>query len=70
MRIGLGCVTFGREIDEAASFRLLDYAVERGISLLDTAESMAAASLAPIAAISWAPMTNAKLAPKCLTDSR
>jgi aryl-alcohol dehydrogenase-like predicted oxidoreductase len=39
MRIGLGCVTFGREIDEAASFRLLDYAVERGISLLDTAEA-------------------------------
>jgi aryl-alcohol dehydrogenase-like predicted oxidoreductase len=38
MRIGLGCVTFGREIDETASFRLLDYAVERGISLLDTAE--------------------------------
>jgi len=39
MRIGLGCVTFGREIDEAASFRLLDYAVERGIALLDTAEA-------------------------------
>jgi aryl-alcohol dehydrogenase-like predicted oxidoreductase len=37
--IGLGCVTFGREIDEAASFRLLDYAVERGITLLDTAET-------------------------------
>ena len=37
--IGLGCVTFGREIDEAASFRLLDYAVERGVTLLDTAES-------------------------------
>jgi aryl-alcohol dehydrogenase-like predicted oxidoreductase len=39
LRIGLGCVTFGREIDETASFRLLDYAVERGISLLDTAEA-------------------------------
>src|SRR5262249_55932379 len=39
MRIGLGCVTFGREIDEAASFRLLDYAIERGVSLLDTAEA-------------------------------
>jgi 1-deoxyxylulose-5-phosphate synthase len=39
MRLGLGCVTFGREIDETASFRLLDYAVERGISLLDTAEA-------------------------------
>ncbi len=39
MRIGLGCVTFGREIDETASFRLLDYAVKRGICLLDTAEA-------------------------------
>jgi len=37
--IGLGCVTFGREIDQDASFRLLDYAVEKGITLLDTAES-------------------------------
>ncbi len=38
-RIGLGCVTFGREIDEAQSFRVLDYAFERGITLLDTAEA-------------------------------
>src|SRR5436305_10759862 len=38
-RIGLGCVTFGREIDEAQSFRVLDYAFERGINLLDTAEA-------------------------------
>lgn len=38
-RIGLGCVTFGREIDEKQSFRLLDYAVENGINLLDTAEA-------------------------------
>lgn len=38
-RIGLGCVTFGREIDERESFRILDYAFERGITLLDTAES-------------------------------
>jgi aryl-alcohol dehydrogenase-like predicted oxidoreductase len=36
--IGLGCVTFGREIDEEASFRILDYAVEQGITFLDTAE--------------------------------
>jgi aryl-alcohol dehydrogenase (NADP+) len=35
--IGLGCVTFGREIDAAASFDVLDRAVERGINLLDTA---------------------------------
>jgi aryl-alcohol dehydrogenase (NADP+) len=37
-RIGLGCVTFGREIDEAQSFRVLDYAFEHGVTLLDTAE--------------------------------
>ncbi len=36
--IGLGCVTFGREADEDTSFSLLDYAVERGLNWLDTAE--------------------------------
>ena len=36
--IGLGCVTFGREIDQDMSFRIMDYAVEQGISWLDTAE--------------------------------
>jgi aryl-alcohol dehydrogenase-like predicted oxidoreductase len=35
--IGLGCVTFGREIDEAASFALLDHALERGVRHFDTA---------------------------------
>ena len=38
-RIGLGCVTFGREIDEAASFALLDHALERGITHYDTASA-------------------------------
>jgi aryl-alcohol dehydrogenase-like predicted oxidoreductase len=38
-KIALGCVTFGREIGEAESYRLLDYAVERGITLFDTAEA-------------------------------
>lgn len=37
--IGLGCVTFGREIDESESLRILDYAFERGINLLDTSEA-------------------------------
>ncbi len=36
-QIGLGCVTFGREIDEAASFALLDHALERGVRHFDTA---------------------------------
>ncbi|MBI3882462.1 MAG: aldo/keto reductase [Verrucomicrobia bacterium] len=36
-RIGLGCVTFGREIDEAASFALLDHAFARGVTFFDTA---------------------------------
>src|SRR5579862_5109801 len=38
-RIGLGCATFGREVDEAQSFLLLDYAFQHGITLLDTAEA-------------------------------
>lgn len=36
-KIGLGCVTFGREIDEAASHALMDHAFERGVSMFDTA---------------------------------
>jgi aryl-alcohol dehydrogenase-like predicted oxidoreductase len=38
-RIGLGCVTFGREIDERQSLALLDYAFAKGINLFDTAEA-------------------------------
>jgi aryl-alcohol dehydrogenase-like predicted oxidoreductase len=38
-RIGLGCVTFGREIGEAESLRLMDHAVANGINLFDTAEA-------------------------------
>jgi len=38
-RIGLGCATFGREIDQADSFTLMDYAISHGISLFDTAEA-------------------------------
>lgn len=38
-RIGLGCATFGREIGEEQSFRIMDYAVEHGITLFDTAEA-------------------------------
>jgi aryl-alcohol dehydrogenase-like predicted oxidoreductase len=37
-RIGLGCV-FGREVDEQASFQIMDYALDNGITLFDTAES-------------------------------
>ena len=40
--IGMGCVTFGREIDRDASFEVLDRALERGITLYDTAEAYAA----------------------------
>lgn len=36
-RIGLGCVTFGREIDEKLSFQIMDYAFAQGITLFDTA---------------------------------
>lgn len=38
-RIALGTTTFGREIDEEESRRILDYAAERGMTLLDSAEA-------------------------------
>lgn len=37
--IGLGCVTFGREIDQERSFAMMDYALEHEISLFDTASA-------------------------------
>ncbi len=37
--ISLGCATLGREIDEDTSRQLLDHAVERGITFLDSAEA-------------------------------
>lgn len=36
-KIGLGGVTFGREIDQKASFKLMDHAVAHGINFFDTA---------------------------------
>ena len=41
-KIGLGCVTFGREIDESQSFAIMDYAAEHGICFFDTAEAYGA----------------------------
>lgn len=38
-RIGLGCATFGREIDQEMAFRVMDHAIFRGINFLDTAEA-------------------------------
>ena len=38
-RIGLGCVTFGREIGQEDSHRILDYAWQNGVRLFDTAEA-------------------------------
>jgi len=38
-QIGLGCVTFGREIDEAAAHVLLDHAYARGVTFFDTASA-------------------------------
>lgn len=35
--VGLGCVTFGREIDDLSSFTIMDYALEKGVTLFDTA---------------------------------
>jgi aryl-alcohol dehydrogenase-like predicted oxidoreductase len=39
--IGLGCVTFGREIDETAAHRLLEHADASGIRFFDTASAYA-----------------------------
>jgi aryl-alcohol dehydrogenase-like predicted oxidoreductase len=36
--IGLGCVTFGREIDPDTAFEIMDHALENGIDFFDTAE--------------------------------
>lgn len=35
--LGLGCVTFGREIAAAAAYAMLDHAIARGLRHLDTA---------------------------------
>ncbi len=40
--IGLGCATFGREIDEAASYAMMDYAQAHGVTLFDTAAAYGA----------------------------
>jgi aryl-alcohol dehydrogenase-like predicted oxidoreductase len=40
--IGLGGATFGREIDEPTAHAVLDRALERGITLFDTAEAYSA----------------------------
>ncbi|MEQ9410811.1 MAG: aldo/keto reductase [Fuerstiella sp.] len=37
--IGMGCVTFGREIDHPVSLKIMDHAFESGITLFDTAEA-------------------------------
>jgi len=39
--LGMGCVTFGREIEQEVCFEVMDRAFERGITLFDTAEAYA-----------------------------
>lgn len=41
-KIGMGCVTFGREVNPQSSLSILDHAFESGIKLFDTAEAYAA----------------------------
>jgi aryl-alcohol dehydrogenase-like predicted oxidoreductase len=36
--IGLGCVTFGREIDAETAYKVMDHALDRGVDFFDTAE--------------------------------
>ncbi|MSO21834.1 MAG: aldo/keto reductase [Acidobacteria bacterium] len=38
-QLGLGCVTFGREIDERSSFNIMTAALDYGMTLFDTAEA-------------------------------
>jgi aryl-alcohol dehydrogenase-like predicted oxidoreductase len=38
-QVCLGTMTFGREADEATSFKIMDYFVERGGTFLDTANA-------------------------------
>jgi len=38
-RLALGCATFGREISETDAFAAMDYAMECGITVFDTAEA-------------------------------
>ena len=38
-QVGMGCVTFGLEINERTSLEILDHAFDRGITLFDTAEA-------------------------------
>jgi len=38
-RISLGCVTFGREINQQESYAIMDYALEKGMNYFDTAEA-------------------------------
>ena len=40
--MGMGGGTFGREIDQAMSFKVMDHAFDRGITLFDTAEAYGA----------------------------
>lgn len=40
--LGMGCVTFGREIDRNTSFAVMDHALERGVNLFDSAAAYAA----------------------------
>ena len=37
-RVGLGCMMFGSQVQPSDAFRQMDYALERGINLFDTAE--------------------------------
>ena len=38
-KIGLGCGTFGREIDQARAFAMMDHALAKGVTHFDTAEA-------------------------------
>src|SRR5947207_14940959 len=67
--LGLGCVTFGREVDREAAFAMMDHAVAHGIRMFDTAAAYGAGASVTIVG-EWLPQRMARarvvLAPRVL----
>jgi aryl-alcohol dehydrogenase-like predicted oxidoreductase len=66
--LGLGCVTFGREIDRAAAFAMMDHATARGMYLFDTAAAYGAGASETIVG-EWLARGATSLARKTVTVS-
>jgi 1-deoxyxylulose-5-phosphate synthase len=69
-RLDLGCVTFGREIDEATSIQLMSAALDLDINPIDTAEAYGGDQARQYRhnVLEW--MTHVKFPPKCALRKR